>query len=359
MDTYDRTHLDDDRLERSFDTHASQERGAIAALLADMAEIDARHLFLRSGFESMRAYCMQKLHLTEGAAAKRIFVARLARELPALFPAIADGRLHLTGVRTLGPRLNAGNVDEWVAAAAYKTVEQVERLLACRYPQAEPLRLDDGFAPQVLAAQQDHQIQPQVVVPQQLGKNSQVLRPASPVAAATTPVELPPKTRTKIAPLSPDRYAFNGSFPGETFDLLVEVRALLSHAIPSGDYMKVIHYSLLTTRGVLKGRKFGANSSNRQPRSAASQRCIPARTRRAVYERDEGRCAFVHGDGQRCDSRNRLEFDHIQPVARGGTSTLENLRLVCRAHNQYEAERAFGREFIERRKASRRSSAGR
>jgi hypothetical protein len=41
-----------------------------------------------------------------------------------------------------------------------------------------------------------------------------------------------------------------------------------------------------------------------------------------------------------------LEFDHIEPVARGGTSTVDNLRLRCRAHNQYEAERIFGAEFM-------------
>src|SRR5258705_3570630 len=98
MDTYVRTHLDDDSLEHSFDTHVAQERVAIASLLADIAEIDIRHLFLRAGFESMRAYCMQKLHLSEGAAAKRVQVARLARELPVLYPAIADGRLHMTAL---------------------------------------------------------------------------------------------------------------------------------------------------------------------------------------------------------------------------------------------------------------------
>ena len=38
----------------------------------------------------------------------------------------------------------------------------------------------------------------------------------------------------------------------------------------------------------------------------------------------------------------RLEFDHIEPVARGGRTTVSNLRLCCRAHNQYLAECALG-----------------
>jgi len=33
-------------------------------------------------------------------------------------------------------------------------------------------------------------------------------------------------------------------------------------------------------------------------------------------------------------------------VARGGDSGPENLRLLCRAHNRLEAERAFGKAFM-------------
>lgn len=167
------------------------------------------------------------------------------------------------------------------------------------------------------------------------------------------PVEIAPGVRTRIAPLSAERYTFQTSLPRETHDLLREVQALLAHAVPSGDVVQVIHRALLISKGVLEKRKFGTGNSSRTPRPAATQRCIPARTRRAVYERDEGRCAFIHEDGRRCDSTHRLEFDHVQPLARGGKSTVENLRLVCRAHNQYEAERAFGREFIEEKKRAR------
>ena len=33
-------------------------------------------------------------------------------------------------------------------------------------------------------------------------------------------------------------------------------------------------------------------------------------------------------------------------MARGGRATVDRMRLRCRAHNQYEAERAFGAEFM-------------
>jgi 5-methylcytosine-specific restriction endonuclease McrA len=68
--------------------------------------------------------------------------------------------------------------------------------------------------------------------------------------------------------------------------------------------------------------------------------------KRQVWKRDQGRCTFVSASGRRCDARRFLEYDHIEPVARGGKSTFENLRLRCRAHNQYEAECGFGAGFM-------------
>jgi hypothetical protein len=54
----------------------------------------------------------------------------------------------------------------------------------------------------------------------------------------------------------------------------------------------------------------------------------------------------VSDTGHRCEAVGMLQFDHIQEVARGGESTVDNLRLRCRAHDQYEAERTFGTEFM-------------
>jgi len=53
-----------------------------------------------------------------------------------------------------------------------------------------------------------------------------------------------------------------------------------------------------------------------------------------------------------------LEFDHVTAVARGGETSVDGLRLLCRAHNQYEAECTFGAGFMrERREEARREAA--
>jgi hypothetical protein len=65
----------------------------------------------------------------------------------------------------------------------------------------------------------------------------------------------------------------------------------------------------------------------------------------------------VGENGQRCPACSDLDFDHIIPVARGGKSTVDNVRLLCSAHNQYEAERTFGAGFMETKREAARAAA--
>ena len=76
---------------------------------------------------------------------------------------------------------------------------------------------------------------------------------------------------------------------------------------------------------------------------SVSGRHIPAAVKREVWQRDQGRCAFV-GTRGRCRETGFLEFHHVQPYAEGGPANVENIQLRCRAHNLYEASLLFGNE---------------
>jgi 5-methylcytosine-specific restriction endonuclease McrA len=105
-----------------------------------------------------------------------------------------------------------------------------------------------------------------------------------------------------------------------------------------------------------ENQKFGSTSRPRQARTKPSKnpRNIPRAVRRAVRERDGDRCTYESPNGKRCDGRKFLEFDHILEIARGGASTVENLRLVCRTHNQHAAEQTYGAGFMHmKREAAR------
>jgi hypothetical protein len=94
---YQRDHLADPTLLQNVATHLAENRATMAELLADLAEVDARKLYVPAGYPSMSTYCVGELHLSEESAFKRIHAARTARRFPAIFEAVAEGRLHLSG----------------------------------------------------------------------------------------------------------------------------------------------------------------------------------------------------------------------------------------------------------------------
>ncbi|MBB5235333.1 HNH endonuclease [Deinococcus budaensis] len=63
------------------------------------------------------------------------------------------------------------------------------------------------------------------------------------------------------------------------------------------------------------------------------RRLIPGWVKLAVWQRDGGRCV-------ECGARDDLQFDHVLPWARGGTSlTPDNVQLLCARHNREKSAR--------------------
>lgn len=59
---------------------------------------------------------------------------------------------------------------------------------------------------------------------------------------------------------------------------------------------------------------------------------IPDKVKYAVWRRDKGRCS-------QCESREKLEYDHIIPVSRGGSSTVRNIELLCESCNRKKSSK--------------------
>ncbi len=69
------------------------------------------------------------------------------------------------------------------------------------------------------------------------------------------------------------------------------------------------------------------DSENPQSSDSYSRPRIPENVRIEVWRRDGGKCA-------RCGSREKLEYDHIVPISRGGSNTARNIELLCEKHNR-------------------------
>ena len=137
MPHFSLAHLADHELVRDLSRVLTQHRASTAALLAHLAEFDARRLYAPAGYPSMFQYCVQHLHFSEDAAYRRIQVARVARQYPDVFAALESGRLHLSAVLLLAPHLTATLAPELLAAAAHRSKEQIALLLAERFPRPD------------------------------------------------------------------------------------------------------------------------------------------------------------------------------------------------------------------------------
>ena len=104
---------------------AKQERAATAHLIALLAEVDARRLYLGEGYSSLFTYCTQALHLSEHAAYGRIEAARAARRFPVVMEFLADGSLNVTTIGLLAPHLTDDNHQTLLVSARLQ--EQARR----------------------------------------------------------------------------------------------------------------------------------------------------------------------------------------------------------------------------------------
>src|SRR5688500_3476714 len=99
--------LSDNQLLASLKSLACAERKVTAELIAALAEVDRRKLYLGEGFPSLFNYCTQVLHLSEHAAYGRIEAVRAVHRFPVVLDHLADGAVTLTTVCLLAPLLTA------------------------------------------------------------------------------------------------------------------------------------------------------------------------------------------------------------------------------------------------------------
>ena len=284
MDTYRLTHLRSEDLLRDLASLVAKDRATTALLLAHVAEVDARGLYLRRACSSMHVYCMRELHLSEHEAYLRIHAARAARRFPILFTAVAEGRLHLSAVAALSQHLTRANVGELVEAATHKSKAEVLELLAVRFPQPDmPTRMEPVAAVflRMEAAPVTGSLQAQgsgeLSAPRETLEA--LLLPETPPAllgpdrvGVTTPV-----ARARMVPLSAGRTGLQFTIDKSTEEKLRHAQALLGREVASGDVAKVLDLALDVLIEKLEKKKLGAT---KKPRGG--QKCPKAGSRRVA-----------------------------------------------------------------------------
>ncbi len=285
---------------------------------------------------------------------------------------LADGRLSLSGLRVIGPHLSERNVTERLAEAAGKSKRELVELVARWSPRPDvPARVV------------------KLPPPPRGGEVGAAKRVES---AGTTELSLErPRPKHRIEPLSEARYRVQVTIGARVAAKLEEAMAIAGHQVAAGDYETLLELALDVFLAAKKKQRFGvgarpkarkgagkapqsveqagesveqagesveqggasvgqAGESVEQAGETAGQaggrgRAIPVAIRRAVVARDGLRCTFV-GPGGRCGETRRLELHHVEAFARGGAHSVENLRVVCQAHNLFVAREELGAGFV-------------
>ncbi|MFY3745859.1 HNH endonuclease [Anaeromyxobacter sp. Red801] len=326
------------------------ERHAMAEFLVALAEFDRRGLYRERGHTSLFSFLRRELGLSAGAAQYRKTAAELIQRYPTVEGALREGKLCLSSVCELAKVVTAENCAEILprffglssrdAAAVAATIRPVEN------PPRREVVVPIRTASEVPAAASA----PISFRAPELNAPNRVEADGRSESARSEPVELravsPAARPSSVDWLAGDSARMHLTVSKAFLDKLDAARDALSHSMPGAtreDVLEAALDQLLDERG----RRKGLTARPQKTVRPAKPEHIPAHVRREVWERDGGRCTFVLASGERCGSTHQLELDHVVPVARGGASTADNLRIRCRGHNLAEARRVFGDALID------------
>ena len=301
-----------------------QRHVLLARLLAYLGEVEERRLDLQSACSSLFDFCIRRLGMSDDEACRRVAASRLARRFPLALGMIERGEIHLTALLLLREHLTDDNHADLLHAASGQTKGQVQELLATRFPR------------------------PDVPSLMQILPNTTTLLPA-----ATTPAPAP----ARVEPLSPERYKVQFTASVELKEKIEHVTNLMRHSNPRGDLSVIVERAVDLLVAKLEKQRLGKTTrpAVKTPHRSTRPGYVTRAVRREVFERDGQQCTFIDEAGRRCESRAFLELDHRKARALGGTDDASNLELKCAAHNALAAERDFGREHVENKKAEKKN----
>jgi hypothetical protein len=284
-------------------------------LIEHLAEVDARRLYLREGYPSMFAYCVEVLRFAEAVAYKRIAAMRAARRYPELLTTLQKGDLHLTAVSLLAPHLTAKNVTELLAAARHRTADEIRRMLADRRPKPDVVssvrRLSDSSVRGVSTSRSGSSVCVAGRIDQSTAKvgiqetalDNESGLPATPPAqparpsGAAVPLSRPPE------PLGDERYLIRFTADRELHAQIRELKSLMRHQIPDGDVGRILAKAVAVLLKQARARKFGACSA---PRAARSERIVRTESAERVGPTEQAASAKRIGPTEQAASAKRV-----------------------------------------------------
>ena len=329
-----------------------RERHAMSEFLLALSDFDRQRLWLELGHASLFSFLRRELCLSAGAAQYRKTAAELVQRHPEVEAALRAGELCLSSVIELAKVLTPENVAE-ILPRFYGLSSRDAAAVAVSIRPVESAPVREVLQPIALDPVPDRAESQRVRAPEV--PRTEVVAPA-PVARAALP-------RPSVDPLDADHARLHLTVSRRLLAKLEAAKAALSHARPGASSEEVLE-AALDALLAQRAKRRGMVEKPRAVRRPASPDTVTAAAKREVWARSGGACEWPVASGGRCGSTLRLEIDHVTPRALGGKSTIDNLRITCRVHNQLAARNALGDACMDRfspksRAAERNGDAGR
>lgn len=334
--------LSREQFEPAFLAHLQTERKISMIIVYFMQEAYRRRTWAQN-FPSFSSYCTEHLRMSDSDFYRKYSILKTIEELPEIEEKILIGQVSASTVAKMShffhrDSKSTGNLvpperkREVFQQMQGLTLRQVERELAILSPQsAMPDKTrqitETAFVRQFTSNQQ---LENKITRAKQLLAHS-LPQPPSDCQLFTKITDL---ALEKIDPILKQKR--------------IDQRAVRAAKIsmPSSDSLNepiAKHNPSVSASPLASPSAAKSTSTSSHPNRTRDP--ISEKLKREVLQRDEYACTHVnHDTGKICGSQHAIEIDHVLPVAQGGESTLNNLRVLCRTHNQLRALETFGRK---------------
>lgn len=338
-----------ERLEADVCTMAGQLAATMCRFLLRVGELDRREAWKSWECRSMAHWLSWKCGVGLRAAHDQVRVARALEALPAITEAFAAGTISYSKVRALVRVATPESDADLVDLARCGTAAHIERIVA-GYEQVRRLCDGDLAAAQVTA---------RGIWVETLADGTVELRVRlTPDTAVAVLAEVDARAAEMGPPTAGDeREPFSARRADALVEIVTAARAERTGAPTVCDI--VVHADLETLSDGVPGRCESSDGTGfsmqtlqrlacdgrvqliveREGRTidvGRSTRKIPAALRRALAERDEGRCRWPG-----CESRFGVEIHHLVYWTHGGPTDRSNLVSLCWRHHRSVHERGW------------------
>lgn len=324
----------------------------MADFLVALADFDGQRAWRALGYASLFDYLHRELGLAKGTAFYRKTAAELIQRFPEVVEPLRRGKLCITSIVELARVMTPENRAEVLPRFFHCSRQEAQAVSAEIAPKADvPVREVVTTVPAVKPAATKEEVRAVETSSQPVQPLNQTASDGWVLAAASAPTATASAAPAELTnPLTAELSRLHLTVSRALLDKLEAARLALGHSHAGASLADVIEAGA----DLVLARQARAKALVKKPRTSEAAKApatdasyIPAAVRREVWKRDGGCCQWPLASGGICGSRVRVEFDHVVPKGRGGTSTVGNVRLLCRMHNDLAARMAYGDDHMD------------